>query len=123
MKTFLAMAVVLAAGLTVYAQSFTGDDLTKSLIRRGLLDSRNQSLITAPVQNPNVIRHGSVSYSGMAVQFIQSDNKLQLINPAAPPQYGSSWDNLIGDPSPELGASPAPGNSGHEGLKLFSVEF
>ena len=123
MKAFLALAVVLAAGLTAYAQSSPGNELTESLTRRGLLDSRNQSLITTPVQNPNVIRHGTVTYSGMAVQFIQSDNKLQLINPAAPPQYGASWDNLIVDPSPELGSSPAPGNSGHEGLRLFSVQF
>lgn len=116
MKKFLAIAVLLA-GLTAYTQSTTGNDTMESQIRRGLLDSRNQDLITVPTEKPNEIRHGNVSYEGLFVQFVKSDNKLQLINPAAPPEYGSGRDNLIEDTSPGLA------NGSREGLKLFSIQF
>src|SRR5947207_2113819 len=122
MKMFLAFVLVLTAGLTAYSQP-AGGDAMQSEIRRGLLDSRNRNVITMQPEKPNEIRHGTVSYSGVMVQFIKSDNKLQLINPAAPPQYGSGEENLVSDPSPELGSSPERGNSGHQGLKLFSIGF
>ena len=88
-----------------------------------LRDSRNQELITMGTEKPNEIRRGNVSYSGAFVQFLKSDNKLQLINPAAPPQYGSGQDNLVEDRSPELGPSHTTGDSEREGLKLFSIQF
>ena len=117
MKKFLALAVLLA-GFAAYSQSTTGSDAMTSQIRRELLDSRNKSLLTIPPAKPNEIRQGNVTYNGLFVQFLKSYNKLQLINPAAPPQYGSGRDNLIGDP-----LSPGLGSSGREGLKLFSVQF
>jgi hypothetical protein len=122
MKKFLVLATLLA-GLTAFAQSTTGSDAMESQIQRGLLDSRNQPLLTLNVEKPNEIRHGNVTYDGILVQFLKSDNKLELINPAAPPEYGSGRDNLVEDPSPELGSGPEHGNSGHEGLKLFSIGF
>jgi opacity protein-like surface antigen len=120
MKKFLAVAVSLAA-LTAFAQSTT--DTMESQIRGGIQNGWDRNLITLPSENPNEIRHGNVTYDGVFVQFLKSDNKLQLINPAAPPEYGSGWDNLVEDRSQELGASPDRGNSGHEGLKLFSIGF
>ncbi len=121
MKQFLIFAVLLI-GLTAYSQSTTSNDM-QSQIRRSLQENRNRSLLTLRTERANVVRHGEVTYEGIFVQFLKSDNKLQLINPAAPPQYGSGRDNLIEDQSPELGAGPERGNSGHEGLKLFSVGF
>lgn len=122
MKMFLTLAAVLAAGLTGYPQSTTGS--MESQIQRALQNRQNQNLMTMPTERPNEIRRGTVSYSGVIVQFIKSDNKLQLINPAAPPQYGSGLDNLVMDRSPEImGASPAAGNGGRQGLKLFSIQF
>ena len=120
MKKFLALAAVLA-GLTGYSQSTTGSDTMESQIQR-LRDSRNQELITG-TEKPNEVRRGNAIYSGALVQFLKSDNKLQLINPAAPPEYGSGRDNLVEDRSPELGPSAATGNSSREGLKLFSIQF
>jgi hypothetical protein len=122
MKKFLVLTVLLA-GFTAYAQSTTESDPMESQIRRGLLDGRDQNLLTVKTEKPNEIRHGNVTYDGIFVQFLKSDNKLQLINPAAPPEYGSGWDNLVEDRSAELGGSPERGNSGHEGLKLFSIGF
>ena len=122
MKMFLTLLSALTVGLTVYAQS-AGSAAMESQIRRGLLDSRNQGVITTRSENPNEIRRGEVSYEGVIVQFIKSDNKLQLINPAAPPQYGSGRDNLVSNPGPESGSSPARGDNGHQGLKLFSIRF
>jgi hypothetical protein len=121
MKKFLALAAVLA-GLTGYSQSTTESDTMESQIQR-LQDSRIQELITMGTEKPNEIRRGNVSYSGALVQFLKSDNKLQLINPAAPADYGSGRDNLVEDRSPELGLSPTTGNSAREGLKLFSIQF
>jgi hypothetical protein len=117
MKKFLALAVLLA-GFSAYSESTIGSDTMESQIRRGLLDSRNQSVLTLQNEKPNEIRHGNMTYEGIFVQFMKSDNKLQLINPAAPPQYGSGRDNLVEDPS-----TPGLGSSGREGLKLFSIEF
>ena len=122
MKKFLALAVLLA-GFTAFSQSTTGSDTMESQIQRGLLDSRNRALITLQAEKANEVRHGNVTYDGIFVQFLKSDNKLELINPAAPPEYGSGRDNLVEDSSPELGGSPEHGNSGHEGLKLFSIGF
>ena len=122
MKKFLALATILA-GLTAYSQSTTGSDTMESQIQRSLLDNRNHDLITLRTEKPNEIRRGSVSYSGAVVQFLKSDRKLELINPAAPPEYGSGRDNLVEDRSPELGPSAAPGSSAREGLKLFSIQF
>jgi hypothetical protein len=117
MQKFLAFAVLLV-GLTAYAQSTTGGDSMESQIRRELQEGRGQNLITLPAEKPNEIRRGNVSYDGILVQFLKSDNKLQLINPAAPPEYGSGRDNLVED-----SMHPILGSSGREGLKLFSIQF
>ena len=61
----------------------------------------------------NEIVHGNVTYSGIAVQIAKAHNPVQLVNPAAPPQYGSAFDNLDRDLT-----------TGHAfGLKLFSLRF
>ena len=56
---------------------------------------------------------GRHTYSGIVVQVIKAKTPLQLLNPVAPAQYGSAWDNLeqfrVGDSGPML--------------KLFSFSF
>lgn len=53
------------------------------------------------------------SVSGIAVAVVQADNKLQLLNPAAPPEYGSPEDAVVRDPI-----------SGKvSGLKILAIEF
>ncbi len=64
-------------------------------------------------ERPNEINRGNVAYSGLVVQVAKARNPLQLVNPAAPPEYGSAMDNLDRDPT-----------SGRAfGLKIFSLRF
>jgi hypothetical protein len=62
---------------------------------------------------PNEIKVGKLTYSGIAVEAVQLDNPLQLINPAAPVQYGFAEANLVRD--------PVVGRV--SGLKIFSIQF
>ena len=62
---------------------------------------------------PNEIVKGNVAYSGVAVQVVKTSSPLQLVNPAAPPRYGSAEDNL----SRDLFSGRA------SGLKIFSIRF
>ncbi len=62
---------------------------------------------------PNEIGLGKLSFSGIAVQLLKAENPLQLLNPAAPAQYGSGMDNL--DQFSFSGTGPL--------LKIFSIAF
>ena len=62
---------------------------------------------------PNEIVAGKVTYSGIAVEALKTDNPLQLLNPAAPPEYGSPEDNLL---------QAQPSGSG-SAWKIFSIGF
>jgi hypothetical protein len=55
---------------------------------------------------------GRQTYSGIMVQVIKAKNPLQLLNPVAPAEYGSAWDNLEQFTI-----------SGSGALKLFSFSF
>jgi hypothetical protein len=61
----------------------------------------------------NEMMRGKVTYSGIAVQFLKTDNLLQLFNPFAPAKYGSAVDNTIED----------PGTGKPRAWKLFSIQF
>ena len=114
MKVLMA-TVVLFTALTAYSQTSTAS--MESQIRRELLQGHDRTLMMLPTERANEIRHGPLTYSGIFVELVKSDNRLQLINPMAPPQYGSSWDNVVFNPSAE------PAGSGREGLKLFAINF
>jgi hypothetical protein len=62
---------------------------------------------------PNEIVKGKVTYSGIAVQLVKTDNPLQLFNPAAPAKYGSPEDNVMRDPT----------KGTVSGWKIFSIRF
>lgn len=111
MKTFLAMMAFFAA-LAAYSQTAPGNDSMEAQIRRGMVLQPDQNVLTIQQEKPNEIRRGNVTYSGIFVQVAKTDRPWELINPAAPPEYGSSEDNVVRD-----------SNSGHEGLKLFSIQF
>ena len=55
----------------------------------------------------------NVKYTGLIPQLIQSDNKLQLINPWAPAYYGDAMDNVS--------FSPTTGRA--EGFFIFAIRF
>ncbi len=91
----------------------------ESQIRRGLSEGQNRNLLIVQPQKPNEVRNGRVSYDGIFVELVKTDNRWQLINPAAPVEYGSSWDNVVVKRS----AAPEPEGSSREGLNLFSIRF
>jgi len=72
---------------------------------------KSQSLMQEA--KPNEILTDKVSYSGIAVQVIKTDNPLQLVNPFAPDRYGSPEDNTLRDPIDGKAI----------GLKIFSIRF
>lgn len=61
----------------------------------------------------NELRSGRYTYSGILVQVIKAKDPLQLLNPLAPAQYGSGWDNM------EMLPTSAKGPR----LKFFSISF
>ena len=52
----------------------------------------------AKVEKPNEITVGNVTMSGIVASAMKADNPLQLINPAAPEEYGSGELNAVRDP-------------------------
>jgi hypothetical protein len=67
----------------------------------------------APPEKPNEIRTGRMITSGIAVEAVKVKNPLQLINPLAPPEYGSGQDNVV--------HNPVTGEAA--GLKVLSFQF
>jgi hypothetical protein len=61
----------------------------------------------------NEVTWGRHTYSGIVMQVIKTDKRLQLLNPLAPSRYGSGWDNL------ERFSPTGKGSM----LKLFSIDF
>ena len=60
---------------------------------------------------PNELTAGRHTYSGIVVQAIKAKRLLQLLNPGAPSDYGSGWDNIEVFPAsvtvPRLSYSPS----------------
>ena len=108
MKKYVILISVLAA-LSVRAEPPRSEG---SLQTTGAQAARKRSSLTQPAK-PNEIVKDNVSFSGIAVQLVKTDNPLQLVNPLAPARYGSPEDNTLHDPI-----------SGKiSGLKIFSIRF
>ena len=71
------------------------------------------SMLSLSEVKPNEIVRDNLTYSGILVEAVKTDNLLQLFNPFAPPKYGSARDNTIED--------PATGKA--RAWKLFSIRF
>ena len=117
MKFLLILFTILSAG-AVKAQS------TNAVVTNGVPSKTSQILeaqtasridrtlnLTSP--KPNEIAKGKVIYSGLAVEVVKKRNPLQLINPLAPPEYGSPEDNIYREPL----------NGRVTGLKFFAIRF
>jgi len=115
MKTLLTLAVSLLAATAVHAQTVTPPDdamqtqITQNLVRQ----PPSQSLLTPRFEKANEIRRNGLSYSGILVELAKTGHPLELINPAAPAEYGSAEDNTARDPITHRVS----------GLKLFSIQF
>jgi hypothetical protein len=108
MKTTFILVMLLAGLATGMAQSAVTEPSLKTDGK-----SKKREALVSPKQATTVeIRRGNVTYSGIAVQAIKARNPLHLVNPAAPPEYGSGANNAVRD------------NKGKVvGLKLFAISF
>jgi hypothetical protein len=77
----------------------------------GVSLGRATLLIERPA--PYQISFGRYTVDGIGVQLLKTDKPLQLINPDAPEQYGSSDQNL----DPDFISNKAPG------LKILELRF
>ena len=97
---------VLLAG----AQATRAQDALESQVNSRLERASSPSSRTV---KPTEIVKGKVTYSGIGVAWLKTDNLLQLFNPFAPAKYGSGDDNILRDAS-----------SGRVyGWKLFAIRF
>jgi hypothetical protein len=104
---------ILVCGLAVLSsgiQFARGQDAMESQLNTRLAKA---SLLSLREVKPNEIVKDKVTYSGILVEAVETDNLLQLFNPFAPAKYGSAQDNTIED--------PASGKA--RGWKFFSIRF
>ena len=117
MKTFplvltlsvgLLSASALHAQTTVTTRNATGRKTTKTFTSRHVTTAERTRVISAPVAiGPRT--------DGIIPRAIRSGNPLQMINPAAPAEYGSGQDvtrHEVDDPFQRP-----------QGLKLYAIEF
>jgi hypothetical protein len=92
------------ASATVHAETKAGSTMTKS-----------EAAAVAQFQS-DIFTHVfgvSVRLDGVIPRAIRAGNPLQLINPFAPPEYGSAFDNVTVDPQ-----------SGQaNGIRLLGIKF
>ena len=109
MKRICSLLLALAP-LAATAQEAPAVDTLRSQLSSQLKEASSRLSVGA---KPNEIVKGSVTYSGIAVAVIKTDNVLQLFNPAAPARYGSPEDSVLGGSNTGSGL----------GWKLFSIRF
>ena len=124
MKRSLVLLVVLIT-LAVHAQSTNSTVTATNSVATNVvsseplesleaqLDHKFQGTLTLDQPKPNEIVKGKVVFSGIAVEAVKKRNPFQLINPAAPAEYGSPEDNLVREPP----------NGRPFGLKIFAIRF
>jgi hypothetical protein len=109
MKGICILLAAIAPVVTAAEPTGTENSLASQLSPR----FREAGAVSRGTPKANEVVKGSVTYSGILVQAVTTDNLLQLINPAAPAKYGSAEDNTLRDSV-----------TGHAaGLKLFAIRF
>jgi len=79
----------------------------------GAIKQTDLTPVLTLVEKPNELRLGKVTLSGSLVEAAKVDNRLQLINPWAPREYGESQDNATFNVI----------NKQVTGWKIFAIEF
>jgi len=105
----LAILVLATGTLAANAQMASADRLLESA---GGKPGKQTSTLSLTAKKTEIVK-GNVAYNGLAVQAVKVGNPLQLVNPVAPPRYGSAEDNV----SRDLFTGRA------SGLKIFSIRF
>jgi hypothetical protein len=108
MKTLPILMGALLAGAVAAHGTPSDGELEAKIVRRV-----QENLRTAGPEKANRITGRNVTYSGIAVALVKAENKLQLLNPLAPEEYGNAEDSVVRDPV----------NHKVSGLKIFSIEF
>lgn len=108
MKGAIVLLVLLAGTGAVYSQTNQPDPVLKRTLN-GLHVQVNAESVT----KPNQAQVGNVKVEGIAVQLIKTDHRLQLINPAAPAEYGPAEQNVVRDPVTQR----------VQGWKFLSLQF
>src|SRR5882672_4949963 len=90
-------------------QNINGDQWSLS----GTIKQTDLTPVLTLVEKPNELRLGKVTLSGSLVEAAKVDNRLQLINPWAPREYGESQDNATFNVI----------NKQVTGWKIFAIEF
>jgi len=108
MRTFLIAIGALLVDATAMQAGETGNELEAATILQAVENRK-----VAETDKNNQIVSGDVTYGGIAVAAVKAENKLQLLNPLAPDEYGSAEDNVVRDPV----------TRSVSGLKIFSIEF
>ena len=103
---------ILCSGMTMTILAANAESVQtgESLEARTMLRVQETTLDD---KKPNEIKAGSISYSGIAIEVVKVDNPFELINPAAPRQYGLAEANVVRDPV----------HGRVSGLKILSIEF
>ena len=109
MKKLSVMVGALLA-ISAFAETPARDDFPETFVARR---ARENPPTVSDLEKPNEIIAGPISYSGIAVQVLRSDDLAQLFNPGAPERYGFGEDNLVRDPI----------DGKVSGLKLFAIQF
>ena len=104
----LVLVVLMSGAIAAAGQTANSDKVLETTRSGG-----KQTATAFRPEKANEIRKGNVIYSGVLVQIAKARNPAQLINPAAPSQYGSAEDNVARD----LMTGRALG------LKLFAIRF
>jgi len=96
---------------TTNAVELTTPPATEGSVSLKAVQSLQQNKPVPP--KPNEIKTEKGVYSGVLPQVAKTDNPLQLVNPAAPKEYGDAKDNTVYD-----------GRTGQaQGIKLFSFSW
>ena len=99
------IAILVAAGGSAQADNTLESQLSGRL-------GKAISLSSGEVKVNQAVK-GNVTYSGIAVALVKTDNLLELFNPLAPATYGSPLDNTLQDR--DTGKPRA--------WKVFSIQF
>jgi len=108
MKTFLTALGLVFAGLTLANAQPADNELKAETVRRA-----EEDLVAPKTEKNNQVSGRKVIYSGVAVAAAKAENKLQLLSPWAPDEYGSAEDSVVRDPITRAVS----------GIKIFSIKF
>jgi hypothetical protein len=107
MKTMRTVLITLLAGVSLAAGT-TDERVVETTPQRA-----ERPRAEPKTETYQRVHADGVTVSGIAVAAVRADNKLQLLNPLAPDEYGSSEDNVVRDPI----------HGKVTGLKILSIEF